>query len=57
MLGEPLTPDDIEAVDPDYSKNLKWMLENDITNVLDLNFTAGARRHTLASSTSTSTSR
>ena len=40
MLGEPLTPEDIEAVDPDYYKNLKWMLENDITNVLDLNFTA-----------------
>merc|ERR1712078_21312 len=30
----------IEAVDPDYYKNLKWMLENDITGVLDLSFTA-----------------
>ena len=40
MLCEPLTVEDIEAVDPDYYKNLKWMLENDITGVLDLNFTA-----------------
>jgi hypothetical protein len=40
MLREPLTVEDIEAVDPDYYKNLKWMLENDITGVLDLNFTA-----------------
>lgn len=31
---------DIEAVDPEYYKNLKWMLENDITDVLDLTFTA-----------------
>ena len=30
---------DIEAVDPDFFKNLKWMLENDITDVLDFNFT------------------
>jgi len=27
-------------VDPEYYKNLKWMLENDITDVLDLTFTA-----------------
>lgn len=27
-------------MDPDYFKNLKWMLENDITDVLDLTFTA-----------------
>jgi hypothetical protein len=30
---------DIEAVDPEYYKNLKWMLENNITDVLDLTFT------------------
>ena len=30
---------DIEAVDPEYYKNLRWMLENDITDVLDLTFT------------------
>lgn len=40
MLGQPLTYEDIEAVDPEYYKNLKWMLENDITDVLDLTFTA-----------------
>jgi E3 ubiquitin-protein ligase HUWE1 len=38
MLGQPLTYEDIEAVDPDFFKNLKWMLENDITDVLDLTF-------------------
>ena len=30
---------DIEAVDPEYYKNLRWMLLNDITDVLDLTFT------------------
>jgi len=30
---------DIEAVDPEYYKNLRWMLENNITDVLDLTFT------------------
>lgn len=38
MLGEPLTYHDIEAVDPDFYKNLRWMLENDIEDVLDLVF-------------------
>jgi E3 ubiquitin-protein ligase HUWE1 len=27
-------------VDPEYFKNLAWMLHNDITDVLDLTFTA-----------------
>eukprot|EP00798_Chlamydomonas_sp_ICE-L_P016844 gene16844-23124_t len=40
MLGLQLTYEDIEGVDPGYYKNLCWMLENDITDVLDLNFTA-----------------
>ena len=40
ILGTPITYEDIEAIDPDYYKNLKWMLQNDITNVLDLNFSA-----------------
>lgn len=26
-------------MDPEYYKNLKWMLENDINDVLDLTFT------------------
>lgn len=37
-MGAPLTYEDIEAVDPDFYKNLRWMLENDITDVLDLTF-------------------
>lgn len=36
----PVCLQDIEAVDPEYYKNLKWMLENDITDVLDLTFAA-----------------
>ncbi|KAK9821448.1 hypothetical protein WJX81_000342 [Elliptochloris bilobata] len=38
-LGQPLTYQDIEAVDPEYYKNLRWMLEHDISDVLDLTFT------------------
>jgi len=30
---------DIEGVDPSYFKTLSWMLENDITDILDMNFT------------------
>ncbi len=30
---------DIEGVDPSYFKTLSWMLENDITDILDLTFT------------------
>ena len=33
------TQQDIEAVDPEYYKNLRWMLENPIADVLDLTFT------------------
>jgi len=40
MLGQALTVEDIEAVDPAYYKNLVWMLQNDITDVLELTFTA-----------------
>ncbi|TPX49618.1 hypothetical protein SeLEV6574_g01357 [Synchytrium endobioticum] len=29
---------DMEAIDPDFHKSLEWMLNNDITSVLDLNF-------------------
>jgi E3 ubiquitin-protein ligase HUWE1 len=38
LLGQPLTFEDMEGVDPDYYKNIKWMLDNDIEGVLDLNF-------------------
>lgn len=40
MLGLGITYEDIEAVDPEYYRTLKWMLENDITDVLEMNFTA-----------------
>ncbi|BDA45426.1 probable E3 ubiquitin-protein ligase HUWE1 [Coccomyxa sp. Obi] len=38
MLGQPLTYQDIEGVDPEYYKNLTWLLEHDMTDVVDLNF-------------------
>eukprot|EP00818_Percolomonas_sp_WS_P010924 CAMPEP_0117451014 /NCGR_PEP_ID=MMETSP0759-20121206/8779_1 /TAXON_ID=63605 /ORGANISM="Percolomonas cosmopolitus, Strain WS" /LENGTH=1324 /DNA_ID=CAMNT_0005243581 /DNA_START=1599 /DNA_END=5573 /DNA_ORIENTATION=- len=40
ILGKKITYHDIESVDPDLYKNLKWMLENDITDIIDTNFTA-----------------
>lgn len=42
LLGVPITYEDIEAVDPDFYKNLKWMLENSIDGVLDLTFSTEA---------------
>lgn len=38
LLGLPPTLDDLQTVDPEYYRNLKWMLENDITDVMDLTF-------------------
>ncbi|KAL6511581.1 hypothetical protein OROGR_021178 [Orobanche gracilis] len=42
ILGAKVTYHDIEAIDPDYFKNLKWLLENDISDVLDLTFSIDA---------------
>ncbi|XP_014507028.1 E3 ubiquitin-protein ligase UPL1 isoform X1 [Vigna radiata var. radiata] len=42
ILGVKVTYHDIEAVDPDYYKNLKWMLENDVSDVPDLTFSMDA---------------
>ncbi|KAL9656285.1 hypothetical protein ABK040_007898 [Willaertia magna] len=39
ILGIPITYHDIESIDPNYYKNLNWMLKNDIEDVLDYNFT------------------
>ncbi|QQP56047.1 Lethal with a checkpoint kinase [Caligus rogercresseyi] len=38
MLNKPITLDDIEAVDKDLHKSLKWILTNDITGVIDNTF-------------------
>lgn len=39
MIGQSITYHDIEDVDPDYYKSLKWILENDISQAgLDLTF-------------------
>ncbi|GAA0152832.1 ubiquitin-protein ligase [Lithospermum erythrorhizon] len=42
ILGVKVTYHDIEAIDPDYFKNLKWLLENDISDILDLTFSIDA---------------
>ncbi|KAG6513969.1 E3 ubiquitin-protein ligase UPL1-like isoform X1 [Zingiber officinale] len=42
ILGVKVTYHDIEAVDPDYYKNLKWMLENDVSDIPDLTFSKDA---------------
>uniref|UniRef100_A0A2P2MUY2 HECT-type E3 ubiquitin transferase n=2 Tax=Rhizophora mucronata TaxID=61149 RepID=A0A2P2MUY2_RHIMU len=42
ILGVKVTYHDIEAIDPHYFKNLKWMLENDKSDILDLTFSIDA---------------
>ncbi|GJU64894.1 E3 ubiquitin protein ligase UPL1-like protein [Tanacetum coccineum] len=42
FVGHVVTYHDIEAVDPDYYKNLKWLLENDVSDILDLTFSMDA---------------
>ena len=37
MLGQPLSIYDMEDIDPEYFKNLSWILENDVS-ALALNF-------------------
>ncbi|KAK7469288.1 hypothetical protein VKT23_003772 [Stygiomarasmius scandens] len=39
MLGKHMTLKDLESVDADLHRSLVWMLENDITDVLDETFT------------------
>ena len=38
LLGQALTYEDMEGVDPDYYKSLKWMLENSIDGVMEYTF-------------------
>uniref|UniRef100_A0A8C5AQ72 HECT-type E3 ubiquitin transferase n=1 Tax=Gadus morhua TaxID=8049 RepID=A0A8C5AQ72_GADMO len=38
LLGKPITLEDMEAVDPDLHNSLIWILDNDITGVLDHTF-------------------
>ncbi|SAM83270.1 related to ubiquitin-protein ligase 1 [Ustilago bromivora] len=39
ILGKPVDYRDLESIDPEYFKSLEWMLNNDITDILDLTFT------------------
>ncbi|KAG0255139.1 hypothetical protein BG011_005308 [Mortierella polycephala] len=38
ILGRPVDYRDVEAVDPEYYKSLVWMLDNDITDIVDETF-------------------
>lgn len=38
LLNKPITLADIEGVDPNLYTSLKWMLENDINEVIDTTF-------------------
>ncbi|XP_054282243.1 E3 ubiquitin-protein ligase SMURF2-like [Macrosteles quadrilineatus] len=38
LLNKPITLEDIEGVDPELHRSLTWMLENDITGVIDTTF-------------------
>ncbi len=38
LLGQVLTYEDMEGVDPDYFKSLKWILENSIEGVMEYTF-------------------
>lgn len=40
MLGRKVIPADLEAFDPEYFSNLKWMLDHDITDIVELYFSA-----------------
>ncbi|XP_077868979.1 E3 ubiquitin-protein ligase SMURF2 [Saccoglossus kowalevskii] len=38
LLGKPVSLDDIEDVDPEHYQSLIWMLENDITGIIENSF-------------------
>lgn len=38
MLDKKVVVEDMEGVDADFYRNLEWMLDNDITDILDLTF-------------------
>ncbi|CAJ1438796.1 unnamed protein product [Effrenium voratum] len=40
MLGKKVIPADLEAFDPEYFSNLKWMLDHDISGIIELTFSA-----------------
>lgn len=42
LLGIPVGLSDLESVDPDHHRSLKWMLENDIDGIFELTFSVEA---------------
>ncbi|CAI5727702.1 unnamed protein product [Peronospora effusa] len=43
ILGTPLCMDDVEYIDPEVHKSMKWILENDGVEALDLDFSVMER--------------
>lgn len=39
ILGMPIDYRDVEALDPEFFRSCIWMMENDVTGVMDLTFT------------------
>ena len=39
ILGRSVDMRDLESIDPEYHKSLQWMLDNDITGIIDQEFT------------------
>ena len=39
ILGREVDMRDLESIDPEYHKSLQWMLDNDITGIIDQEFT------------------
>ncbi|KAA1107112.1 hypothetical protein PGT21_002719 [Puccinia graminis f. sp. tritici] len=42
LLGIPVGLSDLESVDPDHHRSLKWMLDNDIDGIFELTFSVEA---------------
>ena len=42
ILGRPVDYRDLESIDPEYYNSLVWMLENDITDVIEQTFSVEA---------------
>jgi E3 ubiquitin-protein ligase HUWE1 len=42
ILGRTVDMRDLESIDPEYHKSLQWMLDNDITGVIDVSCSSGA---------------
>lgn len=44
ILGKTVDMRDLESIDPEYHKSLQWMLDNDITDVIDVSLSVLSTR-------------